>query len=140
MGGPRLPSPEDAALAPDSAPPPSSGGPPPDLAYGAFQRGFYLTAFSLAIPRAEKGDAAAQTLIALMYEAGYGVPRDYGKAAEWYGLAAKAGDREAQYSLGMMLASGTGIAKDPKRALELFEASAAKGQLDAGYQLALLGA
>ena len=60
------------ALAP---PPPSSDG--PDLAYGAFQRGFYLTAFQLALDRAEAGDVAAQTLIGLIYEGGYGVPQSY---------------------------------------------------------------
>ena len=37
----------DPAL--DIAPPP--GGPQPDLAYGAFQRGLYLTAFQIAIER-----------------------------------------------------------------------------------------
>ena len=36
---------------------------PPDYAYGAFQRGFFLTAFSLALERAKKGDAPAQTLL-----------------------------------------------------------------------------
>ena len=35
-----------------------------DDAYGAFQRGYYLTALALALPRAEKADPAAQTLIA----------------------------------------------------------------------------
>ena len=39
--------------------PPQKGAGEPDLAYGAFQRGFYLTAFALAIERAEKGDPAA---------------------------------------------------------------------------------
>ena len=40
---------------------------PPDEAFGAFQRGYYLTALSLALPRAEKGDGAAQTLIGEIY-------------------------------------------------------------------------
>src|SRR5690606_23932887 len=34
-----------------------------DYAFGAFQRGYFLTALELALPRAEQGDAAAQTLI-----------------------------------------------------------------------------
>ena len=31
-----------------------------DPAYGAFQRGLYKTAYNLALPRAEQGDAAAR--------------------------------------------------------------------------------
>ena len=34
---------------------------PPDYAFGAFQRGWFLTAFSLALDRAKNGDAVAQT-------------------------------------------------------------------------------
>ena len=41
----------DAGPLPDIAPPPPQPG-GPDLAYGAFQRGFYLTAFDIAIERA----------------------------------------------------------------------------------------
>ena len=48
-------------------------GPRVDAAYGAFQRGFYLTALSLALPRAETGDKAAQTLIGEIYSKGLGV-------------------------------------------------------------------
>ncbi len=40
---------------------------PVDYAFGAYQRGYFLTALELALPRAEKGDAAAQTLIAELY-------------------------------------------------------------------------
>ena len=51
---PAAAGPEDAAgdadALPDIAPPPPAPG-GPDLAYGAFQRGFYLTAFEIAIER-----------------------------------------------------------------------------------------
>ncbi|MCB1486188.1 MAG: hypothetical protein KDJ88_01895, partial [Bauldia sp.] len=90
----------DAELATIAPPPPAPGG--PDLAYGAFQRGLYLTAFDIAIQRAEAGDVAAQTLIGLIYEGGYGVPQSFTDALGWYQLAAQAGDREAQFALGMM--------------------------------------
>jgi TPR repeat protein len=46
------------------------------------QRGYYLTAFEIAINRAEAGDVAAQTLIAIIYEKGYGVPQNFEKAVE----------------------------------------------------------
>src|SRR5690606_6029406 len=106
--GPRSDDPIGDAVAAAEA---STALAPPgiDLAYGACQRGFYLTAFSHAIERAGKGDAAAQTLLALMYEGGYGVPQNLKEAANWYGLAAKAGDREAQYAMGLMLLAGRGV-------------------------------
>src|SRR5262245_49632997 len=44
-----------------------------DQAYGAFQRGYFLTALALALPRAEAADPAAQTLIAELYAQGLGV-------------------------------------------------------------------
>ena len=66
---------------------------PPDYAYGAFQRGFFLTAFSLALERAKKGDAPAQTLLGELLSRGLGVKQDLAAAADWYGLAAGHGDR-----------------------------------------------
>ena len=68
----------------------------PDFAYGAFQRGLYLTAFELALPRAESGDPVAQTLIAELFWKGLGVARDRKKAVDWYKFAAEGGDRAAQ--------------------------------------------
>ena len=110
----------------------------PDLAYGAFQRGFYLTAFEIAIARAEAGDVAAQTLIAIIYEGGYGVPQDFAKAVEWYRLAADAGDREAQFALGMMYMQGRGVDQNRKRGVDYIEKAANQGQVDAMYNLGLL--
>ena len=49
------------------------GAPPTDAAYGAFQRGLYMTALNLALPRAEAGDPAAQTLAAEILSRGLGV-------------------------------------------------------------------
>ena len=90
--------------------------PPPgaDLAYGAFQRGYYLSAFSLAIPRAEAGDTAAQTLLGLIYEGGYGVPRDPAQAANWYQFAADGGDAEGAVRARHRCIS-TGAASPPTR-------------------------
>src|SRR5262249_10589146 len=95
-----------------------SGAPQPDMAYGAFHRGFYLTAFDLAIAKAETGDRSAQTLIGLIYEGGYGVPRNFKEAASWYELSANAGDREAQFLLGMMYMDGRGVTSDLGKAAD----------------------
>ncbi|MBZ0138715.1 MAG: SEL1-like repeat protein, partial [Pseudorhodoplanes sp.] len=60
-----------------------------DLAFGAYQRGFYLTAFYEATKRVEEhADPAAMTLLGELYANGFGVKQDDAKAAEWYRLAA----------------------------------------------------
>ena len=49
----------------------------PDLAYGAFQRGHYMTAFAIATRRIEeKNDIKAMTLLGELYANGFGVDRD----------------------------------------------------------------
>ena len=41
------------------------------LPFGAFQRGQYLKAMELALPRAQLGDPAAQTLLAELFASGF---------------------------------------------------------------------
>lgn len=103
-----------------------------DYAFGAYQRGRYLTAFQLALPRAEAGDAAAQTLIAELYDLGRGVAKDTKKAAEWYEIAAQSGNREAQFSFAMKLLEGRDVKSDRRRAIDLMREAA-----DAGHPLAM---
>src|SRR5690606_10678661 len=75
--GSQLPTPmvptRPASPAAPSAPtsPSTAQGGEPDLAYGAFQRGYYLTAFAHAVRQAEAGDSAAATLLGLLYAGGY---------------------------------------------------------------------
>lgn len=111
---------------------------PVDYAYGAYQRGYYLTALELALPRAEQGDAAAQTLIAELYARGLGVAQNAERAAGWYQLASKNGDRLATFELGMLYQAGTGVPRNRERAAELFKASAEAGYVPAKYNMALL--
>ncbi len=109
-----------------------------DDAYGAFQRGYYLTALALALPRAEEADPAAQTLIAEIYAKGLGVAENVARASSWYGLAAKNGDRLAAFELGLLYLNGDGVPKNRARAAELFKQAADKGYPPAEYNLALL--
>jgi TPR repeat protein len=109
-----------------------------DPAYGAYQRGFFLTALDLALPRAEKGDPHAQTLIAEIYAKGLGVPEDFAAAASWYGMASKHGDALATFELAMLYQDGHGVAKDRKHAAELFQIAADAGNMAAKYNLGLL--
>lgn len=113
-------------------------GPSVDAAYGAFQRGYYLTALELALPRAKNGDRVAQTLVAELFAKGLGVGEDPLQAAQWYGLASENGDALATFELAMMYQEGRGVAKDRKKAAELLEQSADAGNLSAKYNLGLL--
>jgi uncharacterized protein len=108
----------------------------PDAAFGAYQRGHYLTARDLAEPRAEMGDAAAQTLLAEIYARGLGVPRNEAEAANWYGRAAQNGVPEAQFQYAMMLLDGRGVAKDAKQAHALMEEAANAGNRLAQFNYA----
>jgi TPR repeat protein len=112
----------------------------PDLAYGAYQRGLYLTAFRQATLRIEKNskDAAAMTLLGELYNQGLGVPVDPVKAAEWYKLAARQGDRQALSALGLMALDGRGMPKNGSQGRAWLEQAAAKGEPRAAYNVALL--
>ena len=98
----------------------SGGSPAPaepgvDVAFGAYQRGFYITAFRTAMQRvaANPRDAAAMTLIGEIYRDGYAVKQDTGEASHWYRLASGLGDREAAFALGALLLNGApGVPRD----------------------------
>jgi TPR repeat protein len=112
----------------------------PDFAYGAYQRGLYLTAYREATARLERdpADAAAMTLLGELHNQGLGVPQNLASAVEWYRLAAGRGDPNALYALGVMAVDGRGMAKDSGRGRAFFEEAAAKGEARAAYNLALL--
>src|SRR3712207_5888342 len=68
---PRSSKPAPKPAGPPGAPAPSGDV---DLAFGAFQRGYYLTAFHEATKRVnDKGDPRAMTLLGELYANGLGV-------------------------------------------------------------------
>ena len=107
-----------------------------DLAFGAFQRGYYLTAFQLALPRAETGDPAAQTLIGELYWNGLGVAKDQQKAAEWFRFAADGGGREALFSIANILLRGKIIPEDKELGEKFMRKAAEAGHARAQFNLA----
>ncbi len=134
-----------AAAAESASPPlPNIIGPSaaeaPDLAYGAFQRGYFITAFQEAMKRvqANPNDAVAMTLIGELYRQGYGVVQNYAAAAHWYAMAADRGNREAIFALASAKLIGQGIAKDPVGAKALFEKAAAMNHSGALYNLGVM--
>jgi uncharacterized protein len=109
-----------------------------DEAYGAFQRGYFLTALALALPRAEQNDAAAQTLIAELYADGLGVPQNLAAASGWYALASENGDPKASFRLALMYQDGNGVPRNRRKAADLFALAVKQGSIQAKYNLALL--
>jgi TPR repeat protein len=115
---------------------PASGG--ADLAYGAYQRGYYLEAFQEATRRAGDGDPVAMTLLGDLYSNGYGIPKDDKKALAWFSLAADRNEKQAIFALAMAKFAGRGTAQDMPEAAALLERAAKLGHVAAAYNLALL--
>jgi len=139
-GAPRPPAAKpNRAGAPAEKTAPGPVGPPADMAYGAFQRGYFLTAFSLATDRVTNGaDPKAMTLLGELYADGLGVPRDDRRAAEWYGLAAARGDSNAMFALAMFALNGRAGTRDREASTRWLAAAAKLGHPLAAYDLALL--
>jgi len=53
------------------------------------------------IKLAKQGDAEAQYKFGVMYDYGFGVPKDSTEAAKWHKLAADQGHTDAQFNLGI---------------------------------------
>ena len=109
-----------------------------DPAYGAFQRGLYVTALNLAMPRARNGDPSAQTLVAEILSRGLGVARNEVEAAKWYALASEQGVPEAQFQYALLLLDGGLVKKDVNGAYALLEAAAEAGNVLAQFNFAQL--
>ncbi|ENN87342.1 hypothetical protein RHSP_26562 [Rhizobium freirei PRF 81] len=107
-----------------------------DEAFGAFQRGYYLTAFQKALPRAQLGDAAAQTLIAELMTQGLGVKRDTKDAAFWYSKAAEGGNQTAMFKYALILMEGRDVPRDQKKADEWMRKAADAGEPSAEFNVA----
>ncbi|MBB3997463.1 tetratricopeptide repeat protein [Aureimonas pseudogalii] len=122
---PLLPTPMGAATLPDEAA--AAGETPIAQAYGAFQRGYYLSAMRLAEPLANLGDPAAQTLLGEIYGRGLGVPRDETESARWYAIAAKSGMAEAQFRYALLLIDGRVVKNDDAAARDLMKSAADQG-------------
>ena len=111
-----------------------------DLAFGAYQRGFYTTAMREAMKRlgANPNDGPAMTLIGELYTQGLGVKADKIEAARWYALAAKAGDPQAMFELGIARMKGEGVSQDREGAREMFVEAGAHDNAGALFYLGLM--
>jgi len=89
-----------------------------DAAYRAYFLGNQKTAFNLAKPRADNGDAKAMSLLGLIYSEGRASTRDPEQAAYWFAKAAEAGDPQAALKYGLNLYNGFRATIDKERGEE----------------------
>ena len=93
-------------------------------------------------------DAALQTLslpalqdvqlrLAVMYEAGDGLPRSIDKAAQWYEGAADSGLASAQFNLGRLYRTGEGAQQNEVTAVRWFRRAARQGEVRAQRALGM---
>jgi len=104
-----------------------------DEAYGAYQRGYYLTAMEKALARAQLGDPAAQTLMGELLADGLGVKRDMKNAAFWYSKGAEGGDAAAMFKYALMLIEGRYVKRDKAKADEYMHKAADGGNASAQF-------
>ena len=81
------------------------------------------------LPLAEAGDAEAQYLLGLKYDAGNSFENTWSKAAPWFRRAAQQKHLPATRKLGIMTMQGRGVSKDAAEALRLLRLAASGGDI-----------
>ena len=77
----------------------------------------------------------AEWNLAVAYEKGRGIPRDYKQARYWYEQGAHAGDKQSEERLGELLYLGQGGNKDREAAIRWLTAAADQGNVSAAVNL-----
>lgn len=135
---PTLPSPAD--LPDDPAQGNARPDPATDLAFGAFQRGFYATAMREAMKRlaGNPKDGPAMTLVGELYAQGLGVKPSASEAARWFQLGADSGNVQAMFELGVARMKGDGVPQDRVGAKAMFEQAGAHDHAGALFYLGVM--
>lgn len=133
---PTLPSPADVPDATTNV----AKDPNVDLAFGAYQRGFYATAMREAMKRvgANPKDGPAMTLVGELYQQGLGVNASKEEAARWFALAAENGDAQAMFELGIARMKGDGVKQDRVGAKAMFLQAGAQENPGALFYLGVM--
>ncbi|WP_179119530.1 tetratricopeptide repeat protein [Ensifer adhaerens] len=93
----------------------------------AFMRADYQEAYRQSLPEAERGNAAAQSMIGSLYAYGRGVPKDDSQAFHWFKRAADQGDLSAQYAVSQLYETGRGVERDTQAAVHWLKKAAEGG-------------
>jgi TPR repeat protein len=103
----------------------------------AYKHGDYATALREWRPLAERGDAAAQYNLGLLYDNGQKVRQDYVQARQWYEKSAAQENVDAQFMLGEIYRSGRGVPQDYVTARHWYEKAALQGDPQAQNKLGI---
>jgi TPR repeat protein len=111
-----------------------------DLEQGIYElnRGEFHAAIEQFRPLVAEGYAPAQYQMGLVYQKGYGIPRDGMKALALFELAAKQNYSDAQFELALIYSEGKLVKQDMKKAYTLTHKAAKKGLASAQYNLAVM--
>jgi len=94
-----------------------------------FQHADYQRALTSWRPLAVQGNPVAQNNLGGLYRDGKGVPRDYGKAAQWFSASASQGNSAGMYNLGLMYEMGQGMKSEPFHAYMWYALAADQGNM-----------
>jgi TPR repeat protein len=109
-------------------------------AFAAYRQGDYSEALRVAKPLAEKGDASAQYLLALMYSLGRGVPFDRCESAMWTDRSARQGYTPSYHAMAWVYFNAEGVPKNNVLAYRWGLAAARTGDKDAKADIDMFGA
>ena len=84
---------------------------------------------------ANGGKVDSQMWLAHMYYDGWGVAKNFAKAATWYQKAANGGNADAEFFLATLYRNGEGVAKSPTQAAAWYRKAAEWGHTGAAFTL-----
>ena len=116
---------------------PAAAGPLDD-GLAAYKADDYETALRLLGPLAEKGDAAAQWTLGIMYANGQGVALDGETGLAWLRKAAAQGYADAEFALGALYENGFGVPQSNGEAARWYRKAAERGHAAAQYNLGVM--
>jgi hypothetical protein len=102
--------------------------------FNLYDRANYTASLQVWKPRAEEGDAEAQTFVGMLYERGVDGPPDYAAAVDWYRRAADQNYAQAQFQLGTLYERGLGVEKNSLEAMNLYRKAQGVSDDDLIYQ------
>ncbi|MFK7854417.1 MAG: caspase family protein [Granulosicoccus sp.] len=105
--------------------------------YVAYDRANFSTSLKIWLPKAEAGDAEAQTYVGEIFEKGLGLQADPLVAASWYQKAADQDFSRAQVNLGYLYESGVGVPQDLVKAMNFYRLAAGFDEGTLEYTTAL---
>jgi len=109
-----------------------------ELGIYELNRGEFHAAIEQFRPLVAEGYAPAQYQMGIVYQHGYGVPKNGMKALELFELSAKQNYSDAQFELALIYSEGKLVKQDFNKAFQLTHQAAKKGLASAQFNLAVM--